>query len=50
MTAIRDKIRALRLSHLVQSLGWDGAREYLAKLTPEEKKDYFSPRKDMSHD
>lgn len=39
---VKNKIKMLRLSHLVQSLGWDGAREYLASLPPEEKADYFS--------
>lgn len=44
----KGKIKGFRLSCLILSLGWDGAREYLAKLSPEEKKDYFAPRKDQS--
>jgi hypothetical protein len=46
---VKDKVKGLRLSHLVLSLGWDGAREYLAKLSPEEKKDYFiSPKEERN--
>jgi hypothetical protein len=41
--SVTNKIRALRLAHLVQSLGWEGAMEYVKTLTPEEKKHYFAP-------
>jgi hypothetical protein len=35
----------MRLSHLILSLGWEGAQEYLAKLSPDEKKRYFAPQR-----
>lgn len=40
----RNKLRMLRLSHLVLSLGWEGAQEFIAKLDPSEKREYFAPK------
>lgn len=42
---VKDKINALRLAHLVLSLGWNGAMERVARMTPEDKKHYLSPSK-----
>lgn len=44
--SIPNKSRALRLTHLVQSLGWDGAQAYIKTLSPDEKKHYFAPATD----
>lgn len=43
--SIKNKVKALRLSHLVLSLGWEGARTYLSTLSPEETKEYFADPK-----
>lgn len=42
---VADKQRALRQAFVVQSLGWKGALDYFASLTPEQKRDYFSESK-----
>jgi hypothetical protein len=40
--SVKDKQRALRQAFVVQSLGWQGALDYFARLTPEQKREYFS--------
>lgn len=44
--SVKDRIKGVRLAHLILSLGWEGAAKYLQGLTPEEKKDYFTDQKD----
>ena len=43
----KDKIKALRLSHLVLSLGLDGAQAHLKALSPKERAHYF-PSKNVA--